>query len=306
MILSKINTILLEGDIMSFVRYEPHIHEDPSFPIIFHLDYIAKNANFLTHWHENIEILFITEGSVSVLCDANRFTAEKGDLVVINSNNIHYIQSLAEYSEYYCLIADKKFCEEFNLYTDDTVFESIIRDNKAGGKFIEIINEYAEKKMHYKSAVKALIIELIVFLYRNHAVSETPIPSNTQCIKTDMIKKSIKYIQDNFTRAISTSDVAKEMKMSESYFCRVFKEITGCTVVFYINFMRCSNAFLLFNTGKYTVGEVAVLCGFGNLSYFSKTYKKHMGCLPSFNKNADEIVWKDGKAIPRIYFTDFS
>jgi len=62
---------------MDSINYEPHIHDDPSFPIIFHLDYMELDANFLTHWHESIEILFIIEGSITVLSDANRFIAKK-------------------------------------------------------------------------------------------------------------------------------------------------------------------------------------------------------------------------------------
>lgn len=294
---------------MRLVNYEPHIHEDPSFPIIFHLDYLHRNANFLTHWHENIEILHILKGSISVLTDANRVTAKKGDIVIINSNHIHSIQSLEDVSEYYCLIIDKKLCEEFDLYTEEIIFQVLIDDKKASRKFKEITNEMISKKELYKSAVKSAIMNLMIYIYRNYTISESLLSKKSGNIKIEMIKKSMKYIQDNYNKAISTSDIAKELGLSSPYFCRTFKELTGYTVIFYINLLRCTNAKRLFQTGKYLVSEVALLCGFDNLSYFSRTYKKHIGCLPSSNKNDDltqasSQQKKDG--IPLLFFTDFS
>ena len=53
------------------------------------------------------------------------------------------------------------------------------------------------------------------------------------------------------------------------------------TVVAYINATRCRNARNLLLGQKHSVSEVAALCGFENSSYFSKTFKAVMGCLPS-------------------------
>lgn len=294
---------------MNSINYEPHIHDDPSFPILFHLDYMKRNANFLTHWHESIEILYIVKGSISVLSDANRVTAKKGDIIIINSNNIHHIQSIDEESEYYCLIADKNLCEEFGLYIEEITFQTLINDKKANSKFSEIKNELLFKKALFKSAVKATICELLIYLYRSYTLSQSPFANKLENTKIELIKKSIKYIQDNYNKSISTSDVAGEIMLSESYLCRIFKEITGYTVVFYINFLRCSNAKKHLQSGKYIVSEVALLCGFENLSYFSKTYKKHLGCLPSLNKKANclkDLCHEEDKSIPLCYFTDFS
>ncbi|HEY5561100.1 MAG TPA: AraC family transcriptional regulator [Clostridiaceae bacterium] len=274
---------------MDSINYEPHIHDDPSFPIIFHLDYIKRGAIFLTHWHESMEILFVIEGSITVLSDAKSITANKEDIVIINSNNIHHIQSLEEISEYYCLIIDKKLCEEFGLYIEEIVFERLIKDKTCSLKFNVIKNELLQKKVFYKAAVKSAIIDLLIHFYRGFTLSESPLSNKLENSKIEIIKKSIKYIRNNYNKSISTADAALEIGLSKSYFCRIFKEITGYTPVFYINYIRCFNGKKLFQSGKYTVSEVALLCGFDNLSYFSKIYKKHMGCLPSLNKKGDSL-----------------
>lgn len=293
---------------MDSINYELHIHDDPSFPIIFHLDFMERNANFLTHWHESIEILYIVKGSITVLADANRTTAKKGQIVIINSNNIHHIKSLDEVSEYYCLIIDKKLCEESGLYIEEIVFRKLIVDKEALAKFIKIKNEFISKSALYKYAVKSAITDFLIHLYRGYILSESPLSNKSQNIKTEMVKRTIKYIQDNYNKGISTSDIAEKVGLSRSYFCNVFKETTGYATVHYINYIRCYNAKKLFQIGNYTVSEVALLCGFDNSSYFSKTYKKHMGCLPSVNKKSDRSIdfcEQKNENIARCYYINF-
>ena len=266
--------------------YEPHTHKDPSFPIIFHLDTRKKyQSDFLPHWHENIEILYILQGSINVLADAVSVTAGEGEIIVINSNNVHYIQTLAEESKYYCLIIDRKFCEDFGLDTGEVVFQRLIKDKRMEEKYKAINEEFQFQKALYKAKIKAIAMDLIISLFRDYTLSESPLSKQVESGKIEVIKKAIRYLQVNFDQTISITDISEEAGVSKYYFCRIFKEITGYTAIRFLNIIRCTNAKKLLQSGKYSVEEAALLCGFDNLSYFSKTYKKHMGCLPSSSKN---------------------
>jgi AraC-like DNA-binding protein len=265
--------------------YEPHTYQDPSFPIIFHLDTrIKQQSNFLPHWHENIEILYVVEGAITVLSDASSMTAMKDEIIIINSNNVHHIQTLKDISKYYCLIIDRKFCEEFGLYTEEIVFQRLIKDKLVIDKFNCLKDEFISQNAFYKAEIKSQVIDLVVCLYRNYTLSESLFSNKLETNKIEIIKKAIRYIQDNYDKNISISDIAEETGVSKFYFCRIFKEITGNTTVCFINILRCNNAKKLLQSGKHSVEEAALICGFDNLSYFSKTYKKHMGCLPSSSK----------------------
>ncbi len=269
--------------------YEPHTHKDPSFPIIFHLDTMKKyQSDFLPHWHENIEILYILQGSVTVLADAVSVTAGKGEIIVINSNNVHYIQTLEEEAKYYCLIIDRKFCGDFGLDTGEIIFQRLIKDERIGEKYKIINEEFQFKKALYKANVKAVSMELIICLFRDYTLSESPLSKQVEGGKIEVIKKAIRYLQDNYDHTISITDISEKAGVSKYYFCRIFKEITGYTAIRFLNTIRCTNAKKLLQSGKYSVEEAALLCGFDNLSYFSKTYKKYMGCLPSSSKH--EVV----------------
>ena len=79
--------------------------------------------------------------------------------------------------------------------------------------------------------------------------------------------------------------VCRETGFSKSYICHTFKEVTGQTVLDYVNFLRCNHARSLLASGKYNVGESALQSGFSNLSYFSRTYRRIMGELPSVRRD---------------------
>ena len=93
-------------------------------------------------------------------------------------------------------------------------------------------------------------------------------------------RKLKEYIKEHYFEQISTEDVAKAAGVSIYHLCRCFKEVTGMTVIRYINYIRCCAARAMLMKGERTVSETARECGFSGLSYFTKTYASFIGCTP--------------------------
>ena len=258
--------------------YERHIHKEPDFPIIFHHDQVHSQRQDLTHWHENIELLFMRRGIGIVNCDTIPVQAAEGDLVIVNSSALHIIHSLTEWCEYDCLIADKTFCEEFRLPIGDVSFQSVVRHEEVSRHFDRIAAEMERQDKFYKTAVKAEVLSLMTLLFRI-AVEGDLAPAQNN--RLEMVRRSIEYIRQNYRQPLSVEDISAHAGFSKYYFCRVFREVTGTTVVDYINFLRCDHARKLLSTGMCNVSESAERSGFHNLSYFTRTYKQHIGALPS-------------------------
>lgn len=266
---------------MKEIIYEHHHHVDPKFPIIFHYDTLHKCQGFTMHYHENIEILYFVKGNGVATCGANHVEVQCGDLLVVNSNELHFLYTASIELEYYCLIADKSFCESFQVDVEDLMLQNLIQDSKLVDYMEQIIEEMNKQKKHYKPVVQGLVILLLAECYRSYSLRQLQVSDTTWNHKMETVKKVIVYIKNHFTEPITIDDVCGRVGFSKYYMCRIFKEITGQTVVEYINFLRCDYARNLLSTGKYNVKESAEACGISNLSYFSKTYKKYMGNLPS-------------------------
>ena len=57
--------------------------------------------------------------------------------------------------------------------------------------------------------------------------------------------------------------------------------MTGFTILDYINTVRIKESIKLLNGKNLNINEIALSSGFENQSYFSKVFKKYMGCTPS-------------------------
>lgn len=269
---------------MSF--YENHVMKDPNFPLIFHFDKLIKNSYSVPmHWHENIEILYFVGGSALIACDTMQHTANTGDIAIINFNNLHWINSITENCSYYCLIIDKSFCESFDIPIDEIVFKNIVNDISIREYFDLIIEEMCSKRPYYESAVKSDVIRLMIHLCRHYKISKPSLPKTKENFtKIDKIKSVISYIKLHYRDDISIDDISLNVGFSKYYLCHNFKDITGKTLIDYINYLRCNYAKILLSSGKYNVSESCFESGFNNLSYFCKTYKKIMGLPPSKQK----------------------
>jgi AraC family transcriptional regulator len=87
------------------------------------------------------------------------------------------------------------------------------------------------------------------------------------------------YIDDAFLDKINIEIIAKEAKLSEYHFIRLFKTIFNITPYQYIIKKRLdySKELLLQN---YTLEEIAFLTSFADSASFCKTFKSRFGCTP--------------------------
>ncbi len=262
-------------------RYEPHVISDPAHPYVFHFG----NVCVMPHWHENVEILYF-HGNGGIICDRQSYATSDGDIAIVNSNTLHAIPNCSGVT-HDCLIIDSAFLSKCDINISEIKFEAVIKDKKAAELFLLAAGEVIKMRggdEYGAAAAKAAILTLMVHLCREHAVSDA-----VNCIHGDTVKRAIAYIRSNYDEQLSVDLIADKVNVSKFYFCREFKRETGYTVVHYINNLRCREAQKLLKSGNHTVSEAARLCGFENLSYFTRTYKAIIGCTPTESRNRSGI-----------------
>lgn len=265
-------------------RFELHSDKfTKTKPYSLHYDRVKKGKN--GNWHDSVELLLIKKGTSYAYLNAEKIEAHEDDIVFINSNTVHLVNAVDDVSEYYCLIVNLDFLEELGLYFEDTIISSIITSKEASDIFEKIIEEETQKKDNFSSpAVVSLIISLFVYLLRNHSVllGETLASSGNN--KTLMMRRALHYMKANYKEKIQISDIADYVNFSKDYLSHTFKEFTGVTIVYYLNFLRCRHAKNLLSRGDISVSNAAMASGFDNISHFTRTYKKIMGYLPSLKE----------------------
>ncbi|MGL4293690.1 MAG: hybrid sensor histidine kinase/response regulator transcription factor [Bacteroidales bacterium] len=101
-------------------------------------------------------------------------------------------------------------------------------------------------------------------------------------IDEEFLSKAKAYVEKQIANPdFSTDDFARQMHMSRSNLHLKLKSVTGESAIEFIRKIRFNKACQLLEEGRYSVGEISGMVGFSSQSYFSATFKKYLGCLPS-------------------------
>lgn len=259
--------------------YELLRHNDPRFPIIFHYDTVRQSIpSVALHWHEAVEILLVTRGRVSVRSDSLEMEAGEGEMVVIGSRRLHSIRSLTRRALYYCLIVDRPLFDGAGIEQSRVSDSFLVTEEEVCTLYRRITEEFRRKKLYYKIAVKAEVTLLLSLLCR--LCENIPVQEDDSSGSLAMVKEAVHYLHLHFNEPITVTALAERCGYSKYYFCRVFREVTGSTPIDFLNALRCDRAEALLTEGM-CVSEAAAACGFENLSYFSRTFRRYRGRLPS-------------------------
>lgn len=94
------------------------------------------------------------------------------------------------------------------------------------------------------------------------------------------------YINKNYMKDITLTEVASHVYVNPSYLSYIFKEVVGVNFVHYLTDCRIQKATILLKDPKYKVYEVGEMVGYNNSRYFSEIFKKYIGITPYKYRNS--------------------
>jgi AraC-like DNA-binding protein len=222
------------------------------------------------------DLTYIYKGKATYIINNKKFHVSEGDYIYIPDGSVREAYTYADnpISSYAC---------NFFCHTDKNIKINLPIPNQFRiGKSIEIMEFYGllnniwlEKGFGYKLGSRALfmlILQKIITILNYSNVN----------IKFDKRIKFIKeYILNNYDKNLNLKDLAQMVNLNHIYFGKLFKECTGLSLNSYIQKIRINSAENLLLNNEFTVSETAYHCGFNDIYYFSKVYKKYKGYPPS-------------------------
>lgn len=233
-------------------------------------------------------MLYVKNGAISVTVEERKYVLNRGDIIFIEPEKIHTVSPFILPLEYDAAVFSPSALSlnSEHFFGRDIIMPIINGDSEFSGIIDGSFNDYDKLKAYAetvfnkdssKTAVFASLVGIISNLYDNGYIKK----SSGQISKYSAdIKKCLKYINNNYSRKIKLSELSDLIHVSENYFCGYFKKFTGITPFEQINETRVKKAAALLSDSDLTVSEVAVKCGFENLSYFTRKFKSIVGCTP--------------------------
>lgn len=265
--------------------YEKILYKDADFPIRWHLDHLSRSLfQVLTHWHEEIEILYFIDGRAKLICNQDETTVGKGNVVFISPYCLHRLENISSVCTYHCLVVNLRFIPNTLFSVVNAPISMITSDPKITSLVTDIIDELHQKAPWYQSAIQGELILLISLLSRTANSQNTISKSPSQYF--EKVRQAIEYIHEHFQEKITVQELCSLVNLSKTYFSQCFQKITGKSIVDYINHYRCECAYHLIQSNQYSISECALMSGFQNLSYFTRKYSEIYGVLPSDTKRS--------------------
>ena len=230
------------------------------------------------NWHRDPELQFCRGGEGTVLLDGIRYPFTQGTLMAVNANVIHYTDTETALT-YDCLILSADFCREMGLDPLQVRFTPTLQSPRLVALWQELVAVYdAEEAPCRIARLNLLALELLVELAEHHRLPDfgQPAPQKSR----ERVTAALLYLQERCAEEITLQEVAQAVCCDKYLLCKEFRRLTGRTVFQTLHRYRCIRAAEFLEAGR-TVAETAALCGFENLSYFTKTFKNTMGKLPS-------------------------
>lgn len=100
-----------------------------------------------------------------------------------------------------------------------------------------------------------------------------------------LIHSAMRFIQKNYSNSVTLESVAEYLKLSPSYLSNLFKKETGQNFIDYLTNIRVEQAKILLRTTELKIYEVGHKVGYENEHYFSRVFKKVVGCSPFHYKS---------------------
>ena len=233
------------------------------------------------HWHEEIEILFFTQGQANLLCNLKELHVKKGDIVFVNSKELHTGTICGYGSAYYCVQLNTAFFHNL-IGREYVIFKNLVRDQECASMFSRIIEQASEHSFGGVMELKKQLYEFFSLMctrYVSEIISEDDYKK--QFCRLDTFTAAVEYINRHYNEELSVNTLASKFFISPSYFSHLFKKNSGRGVIEYINEVRVSRAKGLLETTDTPIGDIALSVGFGDINYFSRKFKELTGVSPS-------------------------
>ena len=275
------------------------------FPIeIHHVDRHHPRFYMPYHWHMEYEIDLVVRGSVTLTLNESQVHAEAGDIIFIRDGVVHGGYPETTDTIYDCIVFDMK-----KMLAGSHTFQDRIEDVL---KHVTLINKYLpastpdiprliqhlfrsmkEEHTGYELVVTGLLYTFLGFIFQQglyHEAASLPLREHRRK-RITQLKQTFQLIDSQYQQPLTLTDLAQAANLSPNYFCRFFQKITHHSPIDYLNRYRIEMACLKLTHTNDSITEIAFSCGFNDVSYFIRLFRRYKETSPRKYKQ----LMKEGK-----------
>lgn len=249
---------------------------------VFYFKRAIKEQKFYFKQHTIIlETDFLTLNAVE------EFDTKKYLRSLVNED---YLLGIARIEDYFNTIIEKVPKHHLLKQQANNIFYtlfSMLIDAYEDTSNLESIKQqflFAINHTHYLEDFSLLILETIEAI--KDFIEERQSQSQYE---NETIANITKFIDNNYQKNISLQILAETFHFNYNYLSKFFSQHFNTSFTEYLNSIRLKKAQELLLTSTLTLSDIALTCGYADLSYFSKLFKKYYGTSPSRYRRENKL-----------------
>ncbi|MDO5135583.1 MAG: AraC family transcriptional regulator [Eubacteriales bacterium] len=242
------------------------------------------------HWHTSIEIFSVLEGELSFYLNEEEYPLEAGELIIINSNEIHSIHAPKKNKTVVLQIPLKQFERHFTAQRFIR-FQSAARlgrdvtakipDNRKLAFFIqELYQVYQSGQEGFEFRTMALYYNILFLMVRDYRESEAEQQEIKDSRRLEALSKITTYMREHYSEDLKLGDMAALFGYDQAYLSRMFKKYAKVNFKSYLQDIRMTYAYRELMNTDHTISRIALDNGFASSRAFSKEFQRRYGVLP--------------------------
>lgn len=281
-------------------------HGTALFPIgCYHDDLTYESVPW--HWHDELELLIVTEGAAVCATDREQTVLQTGEGCFFNSDVLHAVwkensglcrlHSMSFHPRLVGGAVESIFWQKYILpLVENKQFQmrkfsaedgEILREIE--GAWRSCVNEPAGYELLARNALSSVVLRLTADLPKGAASL-----SRSALLREERIKLMLDYIRSHLREEITVAQIASAASVSESECVRCFRGAIHTPPIQYVKQYRLQKAAELLKETDKRINEIGEECGFQEMSYFAKAFRELYGLTPTeFRKRS--VGRKDGE-----------
>jgi len=249
------------------------------------------------HFHPEIELVFIQNGSGTQFIGNNIDHFNSGNLVMVGSNLPHLWRcddmyftkgSTLKAESLVVHFMPNALGEHFMRLPENKLIVDLLEKSKQGirvsGETQQQIIGYMQRLLQAKASERLILLLQILHTLSLSKELELIAANNMEHPPSDKegerMNSVLHYMIDNFSRPISLETIAAKANLSPNAFCRFFKARTKKTFSQFLLEIRINQACKLLADTEKSIGNICFDCGFNNSSHFNRYFKQLKGITP--------------------------
>lgn len=272
-------------------------HGNFAFPVLISPERLSayEMESFSLHWHPEIEFTLILEGDIFYQVNDHTYHLKKGDGIFCNSNMLHtgrkghesdciYASITVNPSLLYGYEASLLQTKYIRPVTENPLFPAVVfRQDTVWEKEVlqhlqEIWALYIAPPSSFELRVLTCLYQIWILLFEHLDLSARPRNSNVR--ELERLRHIITFIHNHYMEHLTLDEISTSVSMCKSECCRLFRRNMDQSLFDYLLHYRIRQSIPLLVQKKDSITSVSMQCGFSSPAYYTKLFRKFMGCTP--------------------------